>query len=145
MVLNRLFFQSLWASIPAACDRGRIVLHLTAAGVNLNNKCWTTDWGGIFRQEGPLSSCSSYQSLSCAAPCLPALIEITKCTIASPDPGIFSHKCATKNDKEDNLQLAVSWTKPLNKSLTDCITAPLDTGHNKQLVTGKVMANSKQC
>lgn len=25
--------------MPPVCDRGRVVLHLTAAGVNLNNKC----------------------------------------------------------------------------------------------------------
>lgn len=53
--LNGLFFQSLWASMAAACDRGRVALHLTAAGVNLNNKChWTTDGGGHFQTRGPL-------------------------------------------------------------------------------------------
>lgn len=43
-------------SFLAACDGGELILHLTAAGVDLNNEChWTTD-GGPRRAEGPLAS-----------------------------------------------------------------------------------------
>lgn len=43
-------------SFLAACDGGGLILHLTAAGVDLNNEChWTTD-GGPSRAEAPLAS-----------------------------------------------------------------------------------------
>lgn len=49
--------MSLWGSALAACDGGGVILHLTAAGVDLNNEChWTTDGGGLSRVEGPSAS-----------------------------------------------------------------------------------------
>lgn len=53
-LLTWVFLFSLWSSAHTARDGGGVILHLMAAGVDLNNEChWTTDGWPIHSEGAP--------------------------------------------------------------------------------------------